>query len=106
MGKELARAAIAALHFVGNQQRAGFCGESAQALQEIVSSHAYAAHALNRLNNHGGIAARGEGLLSGGNIVEVCEIDLISHSKRRPHFGIVGGGHSAGGASVEGFAHG
>ena len=101
MGEETARAAIAALNFVQDEQSAGFGAQLAEAAQEVVVDHTDAGHALDALDDDGGEAARVQERGGGFEVVERSELHMVGAVEGGAYGGIVRGGHGSGRAAVE-----
>ena len=101
VGKEAARASVAALDFVADEERAVGVAGASQPLQELGRGHADAAHALDALHDDGRHVALGQFGLEGGEVIEgqeghVARVVDGSHDAR-----VVGGLDGERGAAVE-----
>ena len=101
IGKVSARAAQAALNFVGDQQRAVFCGQRPRAVPEFVADRIDSAFTLNGFEEDGadGVIKFGFEI---GDVVEVDKFDpRHQRGKRQAIFFSRGDAHGAKGAAVK-----
>ena len=98
--KKLTAAAVAALHLVGDEQHVVRAAQQRQPLQEVIGRHDDAAHALNRLDNHGADVAAAQDF---GHRLQVVidEANGVAGVEGSHDFGVVGGRHRARGTAVK-----
>ena len=106
VGEETSAASVTRLHLVENHDRARRVALLAHGAQELVRRHTDAVHALDALDDDGGVFARAELGAHGVDVVEVGESHLVGAVHGRLNRGVVGRGHGHARAAVERSAHG
>ncbi len=103
--KELAGAAVTALHTVQNQYRTGFVAGSPGSLQEVFGGHLNPAYALNALHNYRADFF-GQSGFKGVGVIERQKLHMFVVVNRCHDGRVVRNGYSSRGASVESFGKG